>query len=96
MLKDTFAKATIATFCKFHRNFEDMSNRKLVSLFTARAIISATLQCSQFLCHFQIFRRHEFLQRPKMFTAIFKPVSLGLIDRLYFSITYSTHYLKNC
>jgi len=37
MFKDTFANVTIAKFRKFHRNFEDMNKRKLVSLFTVRA-----------------------------------------------------------
>jgi len=33
MFKDTFANLTIAMFCKFYRNFEDLSDRKLVRLF---------------------------------------------------------------
>ena len=31
--KDTFANLMIAMFFKFYRNFEDLSNRKLVRLF---------------------------------------------------------------
>ena len=81
MFKDTFANVTIAKFRKFHRNFEDMSKRKLVRLFTVRAKILSALQYWQLLCHFQIFWRHKFLQRPKMCTAILKPVSVVLIDR---------------
>jgi len=33
MFKNTFANLTIAIFCKFYRNFEDLSNRKLVRRF---------------------------------------------------------------